>query len=642
MLAKKEGARDGAPLAEHEFDDRDADLAASDHAPEADRIDAPPVDAAQSFEVTRFRSAEGRITKRVELDEQGKLSIDTAPALWRGTAWRKCFSSLAEFAEALTRCPSNEAFALGQLVDGLEDEVTVVTIDKLNGGATAQRISRSAEFFHFRPGPGLVAIDSDTKAMPEDVRARVQAAGGVWGALVKAMPELEGVGHVLRASTTAGLSAAGEPIVGGSGEHIYVSVEDIADTKRFLTAAHERCWLAGFGWYLISASGDLLERSIVDASVGQPERLFYEGKPVLGRGLAQDTEVRRAKVVEGGVLDTSTIVTLTTAEKVELATLQAQERPRYAAAARAAYETWLAERGDSETNRRAATTRQLLPDFALQFSHRELGEATVAQVLADLDKYLGKYLADPLEGVSYGRTKAIILQWGNGTPYLRSFAHGKTTLYSLTGKPDGEPSHIWIVEAALATFGENADWGRIELAAHAATSGSPEGWAALNRVHPIEREAWDALQPIAVTAGTLFHLASLAQPGWRDAYDAGIEALVNGATEADHDQIREAMFGAAQDPNTSSAQADADAGVGPFAPDHAKEDAVHESDRGGAGTEDAGARSSAPGDGEPKEDAKTRSSAREGDTKDRERGARSTSAALPLCWHGERQSVAKR
>ena len=93
-----------------------------------------------------------------------------------------------------------------------------------------------------------------------------------------------------------GLRAAGKPITGGSGEHIYVLVEDIADTRRFLTAAHERCWLAGYGWYLISASGQMLERSIVDVTVAQPERLFYEGAPVLGRGLTQDAAARRARV----------------------------------------------------------------------------------------------------------------------------------------------------------------------------------------------------------------------------------------------------------------------------------------------------------------------------------------------------------
>ena len=226
---------------DHEVDDTDADLAVYDYDEEPDEtapasgdgelhaspevgddedhdtddhltvvprtatVDAPAdTAAAKSFEVTGFRTAQGWITKRVELDGEGNLKIDGAPTLWRGNAWRVRYGSLADFAEALTRCPSNEAFGLGQLIDGLEDEVDVVTIQRLNGGGSASRISRSAEFFHFRPGRGVIAIDSDTKGQPDDVRARVEAAGGVWGALVKAVPELEGVGRVLRASTTAG------------------------------------------------------------------------------------------------------------------------------------------------------------------------------------------------------------------------------------------------------------------------------------------------------------------------------------------------------------------------------------------------------------------------------------------------------
>ncbi len=103
--------------------------------PRTATVDAPAdTAAAKSFEVTGFRTAQGRITKRVELDGEGNLKIDGAPTLWRGNAWRVRYSSLADFAEALTRCPSNEAFGLGQLIDGLEDEVDVVTIQRLDGG----------------------------------------------------------------------------------------------------------------------------------------------------------------------------------------------------------------------------------------------------------------------------------------------------------------------------------------------------------------------------------------------------------------------------------------------------------------------------------------------------------------------------
>ena len=54
--------------------------------PRTATVDAPAdTAAAQSFEVTGFRTAQGRITKRVELDDEGNLKIDGAPTLW---AWQ--------------------------------------------------------------------------------------------------------------------------------------------------------------------------------------------------------------------------------------------------------------------------------------------------------------------------------------------------------------------------------------------------------------------------------------------------------------------------------------------------------------------------------------------------------------------------
>ena len=92
-------------------------------------------------------------------------------------------------------------------------------------------------------------------------------------------------------------------------------------------------------------------------------------------------------------------------------------------------------------------------------------------------------------------TKAIVLKWGDGTPYIRSFAHGLTTLYHLTTKAGGDEADIGQVEAALATLPADTDWYRAALATHAATSGSEAGWALSNLVHPTTREAWDHCSP---------------------------------------------------------------------------------------------------------------------------------------------------
>jgi hypothetical protein len=57
-------------------------------------------------------------------------------------------------------------------------------------------------------------------------------------------------------------------VPGSDGVHVYLAVQDASDSVRFLKALHDRCWVAGLGWYMIGAGGQLLERSIVDRMVG--------------------------------------------------------------------------------------------------------------------------------------------------------------------------------------------------------------------------------------------------------------------------------------------------------------------------------------------------------------------------------------
>jgi hypothetical protein len=51
-------------------------------------------------------------------------------------------------------------------------------------------------------------------------------------------------------------------------------------------------------------------------------------------------------------------------------------------------------------------------------------------VLADPGRFEGETLADPLEGVAYGRCVAKVMRRADGTPWIHSFAHGRT-IYAL-------------------------------------------------------------------------------------------------------------------------------------------------------------------------------------------------------------------
>jgi hypothetical protein len=72
----------------------------------------------------------------------------------------------------------------------------------------------------------------------------------------------------------------------------------------------------------------------------------------------------------------------------------------------------------------------LRPAIVLPFDDEKLAGCTVGDVLADPERFEGETLADPLEGVAYGRCVAKIMRRADGTPWIHSFAHGRT-IYEL-------------------------------------------------------------------------------------------------------------------------------------------------------------------------------------------------------------------
>src|SRR5262249_54675788 len=230
-------------------------------------------------------------------------------------------------------------------------------------------------------------LDFDSKGMPTTVTTELEHAGGFWGALQKVLPALKDAARLTRLSTSAGLSRAdtGEALPGSDGVHLFVAAKDGADSERFLTTLHERSWLAGLGWYVISSSGALLERSIIDRMVGAPERLVFEGAPIGGPRGQKNKETRRPIAVDGAMLDRVAVCPpLSIVERARLDELKAKERERLApeiAKARTAFIEVQAKKLVERTGMAESTARQriprqsdggFLPDVALVF-----GEASV-------------------------------------------------------------------------------------------------------------------------------------------------------------------------------------------------------------------------------------------------------------------------
>jgi hypothetical protein len=72
----------------------------------------------------------------------------------------------------------------------------------------------------------------------------------------------------------------------------------------------------------------------------------------------------------------------------------------------------------------------LLPDLVLPWDDEKYAGCTAGNVMADPDRFVNATLADPLEGPDYGVCKAMVMRRADGTPWINSFAHGRT-VYTL-------------------------------------------------------------------------------------------------------------------------------------------------------------------------------------------------------------------
>jgi hypothetical protein len=424
------------------------------------------------FEITVFaKTDDGALTKQISLGQDGTIRSDGSACLMaRGTARRARVRNVGELAELIEGMRSSEALALGRLREDLPDAVEVVpkrTLHEANGSARADAIARTASNIIYCPqSPAFALADFDTKGMPANVAARLDERGGFWPALESVIPEMAATGRVLRRSTSAGLYRAdtGEKFAGSNGMHVFLAVQNGADIDRFLKTLHDRCWLAGFGWMIVGAGGQLLERSVVDRVVGSPERLVFEGPPILVPPLAQDQASRRPIPIDGAPLDTTAACPpLGILEEQKLKEIRAKEKQRLAPEIAKAREHFI-ERQSERVAQRAGTDlvqariiveRQcagiLLPDVALPFDDPELSDTTVGDVLADPARFEGETLADPLEGPEYGICKARIMRRADGSPWIHSFAHGRT-VYEL--KHDARSIEATLMKASIDGLAE--------------------------------------------------------------------------------------------------------------------------------------------------------------------------------------------
>ena len=122
------------------------------------------------------------LSKRIFLDEAGALRSDGSQCrMVEGVATRAFAASARDLAGHIAACGPDQAIALGALKPGLPSPARIVTRQNLYLKPGA--VSRSRDAIDYQSGtPAWMLLDFDTKGMPTEVAARIEAMGGVWGA----------------------------------------------------------------------------------------------------------------------------------------------------------------------------------------------------------------------------------------------------------------------------------------------------------------------------------------------------------------------------------------------------------------------------------------------------------------------------
>lgn len=415
------------------------------------------------FSISFFSSTNSTLLTKTITDKGDFLEKDASTSrmsLGECVVFRITPEELYEKLRSLNsdRAPKNIALGLG--VPSL-DNVTIVS--RYLSARIPEGITRTKDNFGYPEGAGVCLLDYD----PRQGQAVLTEEEYV-NILKEVEPALANCAMVISYSTSSGIyhrqpgpsdyelveidnpaygyvdlgaysenetiiARVQKPVSGAGGLHLYLPISDGRQIERILDVIYKRLWIKGYGYIKVSASGQLLERTLVDAAVGSPERLIFESRPAIARSLVQ---LRRDPVyIQGDILDVEQVSNLSSEEEAlytsMVAAAKAALRPAAEAKARAFTETKTRELISKGVHPSLAKKHLenaksdqpvLVGIWPLHF--QDYGSVRVADVLLDRNKYHEADLLDPFEGQDSQRWRARLYANPNGTVLINSFDGG--------------------------------------------------------------------------------------------------------------------------------------------------------------------------------------------------------------------------
>lgn len=380
-----------------------------------------------------------RLSKGFALDAGGDLLKSPGGNLLEGTIEAREVAGLPDLAAILQGLTPAQALVYGVPINPSSKVMTRKAF--VDAGNPAGATTRTNDAFRWPDGAGVMMLDYDPQegCDPLSCDRLVQA-------IRTAAPGLADGAMMWWPSASSCIWVGDKELRGVKGQRLYMLVQDAADIPRAGATLVARLWLAGQGHIEISKSGQMLERTLVDASVWQVSRLDFAGGAACGAGLEQRRGV--PVIIDGAaqIIDTrAALPDLTPEERERLTNIKAEARGAAQPEANGVKEEWIASRvlemvapedqRDAETMkeaesiaRRALESSVLAGDFVL---HVQTGDQLEAISVGDLldcrEHYHGCLTHDPLEPDYDGARLVGRLFMMQARPALHSFAHGGKT-----------------------------------------------------------------------------------------------------------------------------------------------------------------------------------------------------------------------
>lgn len=377
--------------------------------------------------ITILASSDGPIVKRFSF-KNNEIRVQPAAQISRGHARSVYIDGPMHLAGLLDGLAPNEAIALGRLPEVGRRFSLSSESDRRDG-----EISRTKQFLSWSDGPSWALLDIDTKGLPADVLEKI-AGRALDKVVLDVVPELASVPRVIRASSSAGIQTPDGEIRPASGLHVFILVSNGHEVSKIIKAIHDRLWAAGLGYFYVSKSGNMLERSLVDVSVASRERLIFVAPPMVMPPLTRDPPPPR--IFSDGL----PLAYVNPPNPELVAQLKAAAREAIEPTARAQKKRYEDEQIDrvsttlkiSKTEARKIVKRRSATNVLFDDDLLETGRGRFERVGTFLDRVSGPVgIPCPLEGSEYSTSAAYFYPADAHSPVPRivSFAHGQMTTF---------------------------------------------------------------------------------------------------------------------------------------------------------------------------------------------------------------------